>query len=411
MGAYEFASKEAQPLIENSLTKVFDAVRTCFSNVLSLDLDLSIREIVFEEFSEFQVKPGDELIGTDLFINNGKVEKFGLLFSKKEDIRVLFSSVIGMQIEQDSFEFDVVARETIFELLGKVFLEIKESARRRGEAKPLDLRAEDIFLVGDLGKYVRRFQRENLARVVVNFSVTTLINSELCLFLPCALFPQPKAKKKPVPDQASDVELEKVDTIPPDLSKARGPTVQGFNPPRAADEENVETAGEKRNATSKPNKVIYERSERKSKMQETSENAVNVGAKVSERDLSDAKEGKKEEKSGTAVPSKGSGIKLAEFESFEEEDSAKINNLSNLKLVMSIPVDVRVELGRTQKKIKEVLEYGKGTVIQLDKHASSQVDIIINGQKIARGDVVVVEENFGVRITEIAKPKDLLDIL
>ncbi|MDR2817160.1 MAG: flagellar motor switch protein FliN [Oscillospiraceae bacterium] len=398
---------ETKSLMESSLTKIFGAVRACFSNVLSLDLDLSIREIVFEDFSEFRVGPGDELIGTDFFINNGKMEKFGLLFSKKEDVRVLFSSVIGMQIAQDSFEFDVVARETIFELLSKVFLEIKESALRGGETKPLELRAEDIFLVGDLRKYVRRFRREKLARVTLNFSVTTLINSELCLFLPCALFPQSKAQKNLVTDEASGAGFEKVETSP-DLDKARGSTVQEFKAPRVADVKKVEAAGEKRDAVSGPNKIIYERSERKSKMQETSENAENVEAKVSEHDLSDTT---KEERSDTVAPSKGSGIKLAEFESFEEEDSAKINNLSNLKLVMSIPVDVRVELGRTQKKIKEVLEYGKGTVIQLDKHAGSQVDIIINGQKIAKGDVVVVEENFGVRITEIAKPKDLLDIL
>ncbi|GHU85009.1 hypothetical protein FACS1894198_1960 [Clostridia bacterium] len=390
---------EIKPLMQESLGKIFGAARECFDDVLSLDLNLSIREIVFEDFSDFRVRPGDELIGTDFFINNGKIERFGLLFSKKEDIRVLFSSMIGMQIAQDSFEFDVVARETIFELFGKIFLAIKEDARKK-EIKPLDLRAEDIFLVGDLGKYARRFQREKMARVVINFSVTTLINSELYLFLPCVLFEQPKAKKKPVLNQVPEVE-----PIPPDLTRASEPVIEEFKAPQVVDErKTVQTVNEEQDGMSGLGKVIYERSERKSKMQETLENVGNVESKVNEYGLSDTKERMPD------APKK-SGIKLAEFESFEEEDSSKINNLSNLKLVMSIPVDVSVELGRTQKKIKEVLEYGKGTVIQLDKHAGSQVDIIINGQKIAKGDVVVVEENFGVRITEIAKPKDLLDIL
>ncbi|GHV30555.1 hypothetical protein FACS189481_4920 [Clostridia bacterium] len=391
---------EIKPLMEESLTKIFGAVRECFNDVLSLDLNLSIREIAFEDFSEFRVKPGDELIGTDFFINNSKVERFGLLFSKKEDIRVLFSSMIGMQIAEDSFEFDVVARETIFELFGKIFLAIKEDVRKK-ETKPLDLRAEDIFLVGDLGKYARRFQREEMARVVISFSVTTLINSELCLFLPCALFAGPKVKKKLVPDQVSEFEeVVEVEPVPPDLPKEREPTV-------VDERETVKTANEEQNDVREPGKIIYERSERKSEMQESFENVGNVESKVNERDLSDVRE---KTPDVVAAPKK-SGIKLAEFESFEEEDSSKINNLSNLKLVMSIPIEVSVELGRTHKKIKEVLEYGKGTVIQLDKHAGSQVDIIINGQKIAKGDVVVVEENFGVRITEIAKPKDLLDIL
>ena len=84
---------------------------------------------------------------------------------------------------------------------------------------------------------------------------------------------------------------------------------------------------------------------------------------------------------------------------------------ANLDLVMAVPVTVTVELGRTRRKIKEILEFGQGTIVELDKQAGSSVDVIVNGQLIARGDVVVVDDNFSIRITEILKARDALSLL
>ncbi|MCL2033878.1 MAG: flagellar motor switch phosphatase FliY [Oscillospiraceae bacterium] len=84
---------------------------------------------------------------------------------------------------------------------------------------------------------------------------------------------------------------------------------------------------------------------------------------------------------------------------------------TNLDLIMGVPVMVTVELGRTKRKIKEILEFGQGTIVELDKQAGSQVDVIVNGQLIARGDVVVVDDNFSIRITEILKSRDSLGIV
>jgi flagellar motor switch protein FliN/FliY len=84
---------------------------------------------------------------------------------------------------------------------------------------------------------------------------------------------------------------------------------------------------------------------------------------------------------------------------------------TNLDLVMGVPVMVTVELGRTKRKIKDILEFGQGTIVELDKQAGSQVDVIVNGQLIARGDVVVVDDNFSIRITEILKSRDALGVV
>lgn len=79
----------------------------------------------------------------------------------------------------------------------------------------------------------------------------------------------------------------------------------------------------------------------------------------------------------------------------------EINPDENLDLIMDVPMEVSVEIGRTQKYVKDILDLNKGSLVVLDKLAGDQVDLYVNGQCIAKGDVVVVDDNFGIRITEI----------
>ena len=73
----------------------------------------------------------------------------------------------------------------------------------------------------------------------------------------------------------------------------------------------------------------------------------------------------------------------------------------NISLIMDVQMEMTVELGRTKKQIKDILGMGEGTIIELDKLAGEPVDILVNHKPIAKGEVVVIDENFGVRVTEI----------
>nr|WP_315024649.1 flagellar motor switch phosphatase FliY [uncultured Aminipila sp.] len=84
---------------------------------------------------------------------------------------------------------------------------------------------------------------------------------------------------------------------------------------------------------------------------------------------------------------------------------------TNLDLIMKVPLQVSVEIGRTKKLVKEILEFGQGSLVVLDKLAGDQVDVYVNGQCIAKGDVVVVDDNFGVRITEVIKKAEIINSL
>ena len=82
----------------------------------------------------------------------------------------------------------------------------------------------------------------------------------------------------------------------------------------------------------------------------------------------------------------------------------------NLDLIMNVPLEVTVEIGRTRRRVQEILAFAKGSLVVLDKLAGDQVDLFVNGKCIARGDVVVVDDNFGIRVTEILKKPDLEDV-
>lgn len=92
-------------------------------------------------------------------------------------------------------------------------------------------------------------------------------------------------------------------------------------------------------------------------------------------------------------------VKKPEFETFDIEEDVSYNE--SIDLVGDIPVELTVELGRTIKKIGEILGYGPGTVIELDKLVGEPLNIYANGKYIAKGEVVVIDDNFGIRITDI----------
>ncbi|SFG00614.1 flagellar motor switch protein FliN/FliY [Lachnospiraceae bacterium C7] len=93
-------------------------------------------------------------------------------------------------------------------------------------------------------------------------------------------------------------------------------------------------------------------------------------------------------------------VQPAQFQSFNGGQFQPMQP-ENIDLIMDVPLDVTVELGRTKKTISEILDFSPGKIIELDKIAGEPIDVLVNGKYVARGEVVVIEESFGVRITEI----------
>ena len=93
-------------------------------------------------------------------------------------------------------------------------------------------------------------------------------------------------------------------------------------------------------------------------------------------------------------------VSPAQFQAFNQP-TVTANTPENINLIMDVPLEVTVELGRTKKSIADILDFAPGTIIELDKIAGEPIDVLVNGKFVAKGEVVVIEESFGIRITEI----------
>lgn len=119
----------------------------------------------------------------------------------------------------------------------------------------------------------------------------------------------------------------------------------------------------------------------------------------------DEQENVKKEKEQTALASQA---KVAEFKDLTEESKTprQDSNRRELDFILDIPLDVSAELGRTRLLINELLQLGQGSVVELNKLAGEPLEVYVNGKMVARGEAVVINEKFGIRLTDIISPME-----
>ena len=106
-----------------------------------------------------------------------------------------------------------------------------------------------------------------------------------------------------------------------------------------------------------------------------------------------------------------SPVEMRDIGKGPDADKPRAPQDANLKMILDIPVDIRVELGHAVLTIGEILRLGQGSIIALDRLTGSPVDLVVNGKYVGQGDVVVVDEYFGIRITKLLKPEDRIGAL
>ena len=133
-----------------------------------------------------------------------------------------------------------------------------------------------------------------------------------------------------------------------------------------------------------------------------------MNAETAEKDKNQTEQAQEETKAPEA--SAENQANKSETESSETSDK-KTAAVSNLRLLENIEVRLTVEVGNTEIKIKDLLRLNEGSVVELDRLAGDALDILANGTKIAKGEVVMVGEKFGIRFTEVATPEELIENL
>tara|TARA_B100000963_G_C22321419_1_gene534554 strand:- start:143 stop:544 length:402 start_codon:yes stop_codon:yes gene_type:complete len=133
-----------------------------------------------------------------------------------------------------------------------------------------------------------------------------------------------------------------------------------------------------------------------------------MNAETAEKEKNQTEETKEEVKASEApVENKDENKDEVKAKSVDKNSAA----VSNLRLLENIEVKLTVEVGNTEVKIKDLLRLNEGSVVELDRLAGDALDILANGTKIAKGEVVMVGEKFGIRFTEVATPEELIENL
>ena len=101
-------------------------------------------------------------------------------------------------------------------------------------------------------------------------------------------------------------------------------------------------------------------------------------------------------------PTQDINVSPAQFQPFMQMQSPLLQQ-ENINLLLDVPLEVTVELGRTSKSIREILDFAPGTVVELNRLAGEPIDVLVNGKYVAKGEVVVIAEAFGIRITDVVK--------
>ncbi len=112
----------------------------------------------------------------------------------------------------------------------------------------------------------------------------------------------------------------------------------------------------------------------------------------------------------TAVTMPAPPAPVVEDVAFEplHEIEAPVERPAGIEVLMDVPLSISVELGRTTVTIRDLLDLGQGSILRLDRHAGEPVDVLVNGRRLARGEVVVMEEDFGIRVTDVVSAAERL---
>ncbi|RKD34445.1 flagellar motor switch phosphatase FliY [Thermohalobacter berrensis] len=275
-----------------------------------------------------------------------------LLILKTDDVKVIADLMMGgdgTNIDRDLNEMDLSAiSEAMNQMVGSSCTSLSEMFSYTIDIEPpeafeIDFSSEDIPLLFD--------KNEEIVKVSFRMIIGDLIDSEIMQLIPLE-FAQDMVKK--LMGDSSD-------------------NSQPIQPKEMENEAKIsEETISKEIATS--NKDNFE---------------------TKEKNIEKPQYDKKKEE-------KAVNIQKAQFRSFDNEEKIEYNE--SINLIQEIPVEITVELGRTTRKIQEILEYGPGTIIELDKLVGEPLEIFANGKFIAKGEVVVIDDNFGVRITDIISP-------
>lgn len=366
------------------------ASATAVSTMLNARVDITTPVVNVVEKEEFQMDRVEPAVGVEITYISGLQGK-NIMLLKRHDVKVIVEMLMGIQMSDEEFELNEMNISAVCEVMNQM-MGASSTALSEFLGKMVNISTPISFPIESEHEFVEKYFEDDNPKVVVGFTlkIADKLESEFFNVMPIELAKSLVEGFIPN-EEIAKVEEEKQENLiaqevtaemkAPDESKVKETISDSVIPEQTMESVATQMPQMSGDASMMQMQMMQQMMMQMQMMQQKMEDQQ----KSSEPRLINVQTAS----SPAIAPDKN--IDLAEGQA------------ENMELIMGVPLELSVEIGRTKKLVKDILDFTKGSLVVLDKLAGEQVDLFVNGQCIAKGDVVVVEDNFGIRITEIMK--------
>ena len=411
---------------------------TAVSNMLDHRVDIttpSVSVVPIEEFTLGELEPA---IGIEIKYVSG-LEGSNIMLLKRHDVKTIVEILMGTEISDEEFEFNDLTISAVCEVMNQM-MGAASTALSDFLGRSVNISTPQSFTLDDLDQFEREhFQYDSGMVVVAKFmlSIENVLKSEFVNVMSVDLAREliagfgvdlsdgegkgakSEEEVKPEPStggaKLSQEEIERLmsggaPSAPPPASSGSGKLSQ-------EEIERLMSGG----APSAPPPA----SSGSGKLSQEEIEQLMSGMAPSAAQAAPPRQPEPQQSSARPYEAAGQympappayageprviNTKPVQLPPLNVADKIGQEQAQNLELIMSVPLEVSVEIGRTRRKVEDILTFSKGSLVVLDKLAGDQVDLFVNGLCVARGDVVVIDDNFGIRITEVLKRPELSEL-
>ena len=408
MGALSFNEMEIDALGE-MMNISLGASATAMSTLLGSTVHITTPKVKILTRDQFEFKKLEPAVGVEIAYVEG-LEGSNIMMFSRNDVRIIVGTLLGEEIPDDKFELDEINRSAICEVMNQM-MGASATALSEFLKFTVNISTPVSFEITDAESFKNKYFPEAIPMVVISFilEIEGKLKSEFLNIMPeklakrllepfeisleeaAEIQTENKESGSKTEEAAEKVIEEAAEKEKPQPEPEPAPSPQPVPTPQPAPaSQPVYTqmpAGMAAGISTDMNPAILQLL---NQMQQSQVQMMQLMQDMEKRE----QEGKKESREPALIrPANAPGLESSGSENGEES--------ANQEMLMKVPLEISVEIGRTKKLVKDILEFTQGSLVVLDKMAGEQADLYVNGQCVARGDIVVVEDNFGIRITDI----------
>ncbi len=454
MGANSFNEMELDAIGE-IMNISLGASATAVSTMLSTVVNITTPVVNVLTRDEFEFRRLEPAIGVEIDYVEG-LEGKNIMMFRREDVRIIVNTMMGVEDDDTPFEMDEIHISAICEVMNQM-MGASATALSEFLGTIVNISTPKSFDIGEPEEFKNTYFTEKDGMVVVRFrlEIEGKLNSEFMNIMPPSLAkrllepfadsfaatapepepaPAPAAAPAPASTSGGSMSQEELDAMLSSMGGASAPApAPAPTSGGSMSQEELDAMLSSMGGASAPAPAAASASDSAAPAPAPAAPAPTPAAPApqpaaggqpyypyppmgadpmmlqllnqmqqTQMQMMEMMKNVKPHEAASAPASSGSSIiRPLESSQIYETSEGGEEDKTNQEMLMKVPLEVSVEIGRTKRLVKDILEFTQGTLVVLDKMAGEQVDLFVNGQCIARGDIVVVEDNFGIRITEI----------